>query len=404
VDAGNTSGFCKGTEQDPSCLVAIYTGHQPELQTQNIAFSNDRGRTWTKYSGNPVIDLGMKDFRDPKVIWHQASRQWILVAALPKERKVRFFRSANLREWTALSDFGPAGAPEGIWECPDLFPLPVPGSPSQTRWVLVVSVNPGAPAGGSGTQYFIGSFDGKQFQNDNPASTVLWADYGADFYASQSWFGLPDSRRVWIGWHSNWQYANKEPVSPWRGAQSVPRVLSLRRFPEGIRMLQQPVEELQVLRGRPFRADHVSIEEAARRLRQSALSAETLELRAELELGTAQEAGFHLRTGNKEETIVSIRSNPLTLALDRTRSGNVSFDPRFSGLHSVRLRVVNPITLHILIDRSSIEVFANDGESVLTDRIYPSAASTGISLYSTNTGAWMRKLEVWPLQSSMAAR
>src|SRR5881296_1302615 len=225
VDWKNSSGF--GEHGKPP-LVAIYTGHHTTkpLQNQHLAYSNDRGRTWTKYSGNPVLDIGEKDFRDPKVIWHERSERWVMTVSWPVQRKVRFYSSPDLKTWTHLSDFGPAGSIRGIWECPDLFPLPVEGSARGGKWVLIVNVGSGAPAGGSGCQYFIGDFDGTRFTldipeflADTPARSVeeppLWADYGRDFYAAVSWSDIPknDGRRLWIGWMSNWEYANDVPTA-----------------------------------------------------------------------------------------------------------------------------------------------------------------------------------------------
>ena len=217
VDASNTSGLC-GTA-GASCLIAIYTGHAEKRQTQNLAFSRDRGRTWTKFPGNPVLNLSRRDHRDPKVFWHEPSKRWVMVSVLAGERKVRFFSSSDLKRWEMLSDFGPAGATGGAWECPDLFPLPVDGDPENVRWVLDVDLNPGGRVGGSGARSFTGTFDGTRFVNDNPDSLTLWVDYGKDFYASQSYENIPasDGRRLWIGWMSNWASADIEPTSPWRG-------------------------------------------------------------------------------------------------------------------------------------------------------------------------------------------
>jgi sucrose-6-phosphate hydrolase SacC (GH32 family) len=161
VDWKNTSGF--GEDGRPP-LVAIYTGHYTSkpLQNQHIAYSNDRGRTWTKYAGNPVLDIGEKDFRDPKVFWHEPTQRWVMIVAWPPQRKTRFYTSPDLKRWTHLSDFGPAGSTNGIWECPDMFPLKVEGQRNQTKWVLIVNVGSGAPAGGSGCQYFVGDFDGRR--------------------------------------------------------------------------------------------------------------------------------------------------------------------------------------------------------------------------------------------------
>ena len=165
VNWKNTSGF--GQNGKPP-IVAIYTGYNTSnnLQYQCVAYSNDKGRTWTKYSGNPVININSKDFRDPKVHWYEPAKCWLMVVALSDQRKIRFYHSSDLKHWTSLSDFGPAGATDGAWECPDFFSLPVDGSADESEFVLVANVGGGAPAGQSGTQYFIGNFDGTNFTPD----------------------------------------------------------------------------------------------------------------------------------------------------------------------------------------------------------------------------------------------
>jgi hypothetical protein len=150
-----------------------YTGRSEKLQTQNLAYSNDKGRNWTKYTENPVIDLHLASFRDPKVFWYEPAHKWVMVTALGSQHKVKLFGSTDLKHWIALSDFGPAGATGGAWECHDLFSLPVDGDASQTMRVLSVNLNPGGVAGGSGNQYFIGSFDGTNFSSNVPAGQIL---------------------------------------------------------------------------------------------------------------------------------------------------------------------------------------------------------------------------------------
>ncbi len=405
VDWHNSSGFCRTSDpQDRSCLVAIYTGYTGKEQNQNAAYSNDRGRTWTKYPGNPVIDLHLADFRDPKVFWHKAGRKWVMVTVLSPQHKVRFFGSTDLKHWTALSDFGPAGAVGGVWECPDLFELPVEGDPGHTRWVLSVNVNPGGAAGGAADQYFIGKFDGTRFTNENPDEQVLWADYGKDFYASTSFSDVPpsDGRRIWMGWLDNWEYAAHVPTSPWRGAQSIPRVVKLRRFPRGIRLLQEPVAELQALRGR-----HVAIEDqstgAANRLLESrGVRGETLEIVAEIQPGQATEFGLRVRKGASEETVVGVDPGKSQLFIDRNRSGDTSFDPKFPGRHMAPMCLASgqPIKLHIFVDRSSAEVFGNDGKPVISDRIFPSRTSQGVEFYSKGGETRVVKLDIWNLKSA----
>ncbi|OLZ74394.1 glycosyl hydrolase family 32 [Streptomyces sp. IMTB 2501] len=186
VDWNNTTGF--GSKQNPP-MVAIYTSYSKSTgtQAQSLAYSTDRGRTWTKYQGNPVIDIGSKDFRDPKVQWYAPTRSWLMTVSLSAEHKVRFYSSRNLKDWELLSEFGPAGATGGVWECPDLFPLAVDGDKKHIKWVLVVNINPGGITGGSGAQYFIGDFDGRKFTADDndtytpPAGQVVQGFEGPDY-------------------------------------------------------------------------------------------------------------------------------------------------------------------------------------------------------------------------------
>src|SRR3954453_15575613 len=252
VDRGNSSGFCNGGKP---CLVAIYTGHTPKserrpaLQTQNLAFSNDHGRTWTKYSGNPVLNLNMSDFRDPDVFWSESGKRWIMAVSLPDDHQVRFYGSTNLKKWERLSEFGPAGATSGQWECPNLFELPVDGDARKSRWVLKVGLNPGGLQGGSGEQYFVGHFDGVRFVNENPPSLSLPSDYGKDCYCALTFNGLPKSQKpVIVGWMNNWQYADKLPTNPWRGQMTTPREVALKTFPGGVRLVQEPIRALADLR------------------------------------------------------------------------------------------------------------------------------------------------------------
>ncbi len=222
VDFNNTSGF--GSIDNPP-LVAIYTVHQNDEsnQSQHIAFSVDEGLTWTKYANNPVLDLGMKDFRDPKVSWNTFTNSWLMTVAKPQEYKIAFFSSPDLKNWEHLSDFGPLGATGGIWECPDLFSLTAPSG--EVKWVLLVSLNPGGIAGGSGTQYFIGDWDGKTFSTNQ--ATTKWIDYGRDNYAGVTFHNAPDNRKIFLAWMSNWDYAAKLPSPIWRGSMTAPRDLTL---------------------------------------------------------------------------------------------------------------------------------------------------------------------------------
>jgi fructan beta-fructosidase len=394
--------LCKNPDpSDHSCLIAIYAAdyHQKREKT-HIAYSNDRGRTWTNYAGNPAIDVDAPDFRDPKVFWYEPQKKWVLVAVLADRRKALFFSSTDLKTWMKMSEFGPAGDDSGQWECPDLLELPVEGT-KETRSVLIINRNPGAPAGGTGVRYLIGQFDGTTFTEQESAGRKLWADYGKDFYATNSFNDMPkgDERRIWMGWTSNWLYAKDEPTVLWRGAQSIPRTLGLRKVNGEMLMVQEPVRELQGLRGKPFHVKGVSAGYATAKLTRARVKGECYEIEAELEPGARGEIGLRLRTSQGVGTVVGIVPATGSLFVDRTESGEVGFSRDFSGRFSTRLSDTKRVKLHIFVDRSSVEVFANDGEKVMTDRIYPPPGSTGIEVYATGGAGTVVSLTVWPLKS-----
>lgn len=225
IDYTNSAGF--GSTDNPA-MIAVYTEHKNDKskQSQCLAFSLDNGRTFTKYEGNPVLDIDSPDFRDPKVQW--IDNQWLMTIARPDLHQISFFTSSNLKEWRHLSDFGPAAEVGGCWECPDLFQL-------GDKWVLIVSLNPGGYQIGSGTQYFLGQWNGKEFIADD--LRTKWLDYGRDNYAGITFANAPESRRIFIGWMSNWEYAHSFPTQPWRGAMTLPRELSLKN---GV-LTQEPI-------------------------------------------------------------------------------------------------------------------------------------------------------------------
>lgn len=390
VDRENSSGF--GLEGSTP-LVAIYTAHQPGNQSQALAFSNDRGRSWTKYADNPVIDIGHADFRDPKVFWHPPSDKWIMVVALANERRVQFYASVDLKQWQLLSEFGPWGAePVPNWECPDLFLSPVEGSDS-SRWVLLISVGSGAVAGGSGSQYFVGDFDGQRFIPDTERNVVQWVDYGADFYAAHRWVNLPatenvfqietrsQSRPIWIGWMNNWQ-TNLLPTARWRGEMSLPREVSLRQHAGGYRLIQRPIEQIATLRSKHTQTNIVELQAEQRMEPFQNFSGVSYELDCSLRLNPESIAGIAVRTGNEQETLVEYDVASRSLSIDRRRSGEVDFHPAFGARHSAPLIVEGEsLELRIFVDTTSIEVFAEDGQVVFTERIFPEPSSNGLEVF-----------------------
>ncbi|MEU9670314.1 GH32 C-terminal domain-containing protein [Streptomyces bobili] len=730
VDRDNTTGF--GTKKNPP-MVAVYTSHDKDtgVQAQSLAYSTDRGRTWTKYQGNPVIDIASKDFRDPKVQWYAPTRSWLMTVSLSAEHKVRFYSSKNLKDWTQLSEFGPSGATGGVWECPDLFPLAVDGDPDNIKWVLVVNINPGGIAGGSAAQYFVGDFDGETFtaedkgtytppagtvvqdfegtdfgswtstgtafgqspaagtvqgqgtvdgfdgkglansfhsgdgatgtltspsftvdsgylnfkvgggrhphmagtvmeQGPPPAGTVLadfeggtygdwtttgdafgtapatgtlpgqqevsgfqgsglvnsflngdsttgtltspeftidraylnllvggghhpvgsdnptavellvggqvvrsttgqdgealnwaswdvkdlagkqaqikivddnsggwghlnvdhimlsdtraqpvsqetsvnlvvdgrvvrsatgsnsetldwasfdmrpyagkeariqlvdmntagwghlladrftaaetpaksvvqradWADYGKDYYAAVSWENAPGGKRYMIGWMNNWDYGGAVPTSPWRGAQSIPREMSLRTVDGRIRLISRPVNSVASLRQPyPVSASGITVRNTSKALADPAARGKALDIEATFSLKDADRFGLKVRTGaGGEETVIGYDTTTQELYVDRTRSGAVDFNSTFPGVQTAPLRAENgKVKLRILVDWSSVEVFGGNGEAAITDQIFPDPASQGVEVFAENGSAKLDRAVIWHLDSA----
>jgi fructan beta-fructosidase len=386
IDFKNTSGL--GAHENPP-MVAIFTQHLMEgeksgrhdFQTQGIAYSLDKGRTWKMYDKNPVIkNPGKHDFRDPKVFWHEASHQWVVILAVKDH--VELYGSPDLKAWKHLSDFGNAiGAHGGVWECPDLFEIEVAGTGNK-KWVMLVSMNPGAANGGSGTQYFIGQFDGKSFHPDTENSH--WLDYGKDNYAGVTWSNTSEAegRKLFIGWMSNWQYATVVPTTAWRSAMTVPRRLTLVETEAGLRVASQPVDEFKILR-----KDTVVYIDF---LKASQIESENLKLNEggqEIDvhvLQTSSENGFELTLSNQSGEQLGIGLDGAThqFYMDRTHSGT-AFSKDFVGKHiGIRSSSSKDIQLTLLIDASSVELFADNGTLVMTDLFFPSSPFTLLKIKS----------------------
>ena len=393
IDWQNTAGF--GRE----AMVAIFTHYKDGHQSQSLAYSNDQGITWMKCAGNPILlSPRDSDFRDPKVFWHRDG--WVM--SLAAGNTVLFYVSTDLIHWDSGGSFGAHGSTCGVWETPDLFQLTVSNS-AETRWVLTVSVGDGHPAGGSGTQYFIGHFDGKTFRSENAKETVLWADFGADYYAPQSWNEEPNGRRLMIGWMNNWQYANVLPTSGWRGAFSLIRELSLKRTAEGLRLIHQPISEIKSLRNEKHhwhnkRLTHgghlpANIEESA------------LEILAEFQLtDTIDQLGFHVCVGEDQRTTIGYSAKEKKVFVDRTHSGLGNFHDGFARIHSTALHCTDHLLrFHIFVDQCSVEVFTNDGLVVITDCIFPFHESTKLELFVEGDEVLINVLDVFQLSPAQYA-
>ncbi|CAG8999625.1 MAG: hypothetical protein CENE_01604 [Candidatus Celerinatantimonas neptuna] len=598
VDARNTSGF--GTKDNPP-MVAMYTSNYPQaitlyngkkilagMQAQSIAYSLDKGRTWIQYANNPVIEKPpafpinyeseYKNFRDPKMFWSGKYNKWIMVAVLAKQHKALFYESHDLVNWHFMSEFGPMNAANGLWECPDLFELPIDGHLAHKKWVLIININPGGPAGGSGSQYFIGDFDGTRFvadkesqydntppfgnlienfegsydsiawtatgdfpgqylaygnqtgqqgvknyqgnkilntytavpgsdsangsdtptgtitspsftiqkkyidfmigggnhahnpaqsvstetsinllihnkvvrsstgtntetmswrswnvaaflgkraqiqvidqntgswghilldhiiQSDAPKITANWSDFGSDFYAASSWNNVPNDKRLWVGWMSNWSYAGNIPTSPWRGTQTFIRELELQKINGRIRLTQVPVHAFNQLRRQMLfhhqRAIMINSDDTL--LSNHQIKAKVFEIQATLNPAGADNIGFKIRTnGQGQITRVGYDALAGTVYIDRTHSGDSSFSTTFATRHNapVTLEKDGKLNLRIIVDTSSVSVFADKGEVVLTDQIFPDPSSTGMDMFSEGGSASIEGLTIWKLNS-----
>ncbi|MGI4738675.1 MAG: glycoside hydrolase family 32 protein [Janthinobacterium lividum] len=379
VDKNTTSGFGKNGQVP---LVAIFTHHDPKRektdpahsQNQSLAYSLDAGKTWTKYAGNPVLKSpGIVDFRDPKVTWNEQTKQWLMTLAT-KDR-ITFYSSPNFKTWTKESEFGAQlGAHGGVWECPDLFPLVLNG---KTYWVLIVNLNPGGPNGGSATQYFVGSFDGHTFKPLN--DKTKWADYGPDEYAGVT-FANTGPRRIFLGWMSNWEYANQVPTSPWRSAMTIPRELGLRQEGGEIYLTSTPARELNKLAAAPTTLQNVAVKAPVdlRRLRVPSG-------KFRLNLKTSQLASFELVLSNAagEELVLGFDKAKNEYFIDRRKAGQTSFSPKFAGRHvAPRLATTAGADLTLYVDAASVELFADGGLTAMTEIFFPSQPLTNLRLRS----------------------
>jgi sucrose-6-phosphate hydrolase SacC (GH32 family) len=367
-DSANTSGLGTGPTGP---LVALWTSFDPATrgQAQCLAHSTDNGRTWTPYAGNPVLDVGSASFRDPKVFRHGDG--WAMVLVLADRQTVELYRSPDLLTWTHHSSFGPAGHVDADWECPDLLRVPVEGT-SATADVLLVSVSDGAPAGGSGMQYFVGELGDDGFASTQPAR---WLDHGADFYAAISYSGDAGPEPVVQAWMSNWRYAEQVPARDFRGSMTLARRLVLRRRGDELVLVQRPVV-------RPGRELHVADLEVTGTLALP-VSARTCRVVAEIDPGTAGRAGLHLRVGPGERTTVWVDRAAGTVGVDRTAAGTVEVHPDFPAVHVAPLPPgAGPVRLEVVVDVASVEVFVGDGEVVLTDQVFPDPDSTGIEVFA----------------------
>lgn len=396
LDKNNTSGFGVNGEAP---LVAIFTADQPtqKKESQFIAYSNNGGLTYQLYAHNPVIDLNKRDFRDPNVFWHAPSKQWIMTVAMVNEHMIRIYGSKNLKDWTKLSDFGPAGYTKHGWECPSLIPLTVDNNPAKTKWVLFLS---SGGEHGPLMQYFVGDFDGINFKNTDANNEVLTVDYGDAFYAAIAWRDAPGNKKILLGWLQN----GRPETYPWKGQMSIPRDLSLKTTANGLRLFQSPaaiVSSSLIKHTKNGTLSRKNISVNNKRIELSNhhhFNSNANWIDAEFQLNKAKKVGFNIteKKGTPKKVVIGYDVAKQELYVDCTDSekGNKSAE---NIIQTAPMKPFNgTIKIRILLDKSSLEVFGNGGEKVISTMIYPDSDATGLSAFSEGNSL-IKSLKIWDL-------
>ena len=373
LDQRNASGVGFGANGAPPVL-AFYTAHYPAgvrtdscLQRQHMAFSQDGASTWTHLETNPVLDLALPDFRDPKVFWHAPSEHWIMVVAFAAARQVGIFRSKNLRHWTETSRFGPVGEHAGQWECPELFEVPMDGG-GAGRWILKVDVDRNVNGPISGGQYFVGSFDGEAFRLD-PGSGHGLVDFGPDFYASQAFSHLPSSSKgpVWLGWCSNHYLGARYPTGRWQGCMSLPRELFLYEGPQGMRLGQRPVEQWDELVLDESAFGECTVDPSRSRLLDRVPAEGCYDVRFQVDARRGR-CGLRL-VGLEGAIFVGLDADEPVVVVDLSESG-AELPSEYHRVHRTGSIGRRATSLRVVWDATTLEVFVNGGRMVLTCRVF----------------------------------
>ena len=353
VDSANTAGFGK------NAIVAMYTS-AAESQTQSLAYSTDGGKTFTKYSDNPTLTAKEPDFRDPKMIWNEATNEWNLVMATGQ--KMNFYSSKDLKNWKYESSFGEGyGCHKGVWECPDLIQM------ANGKWVLFCNINPGGPFGGSATQYFVGQWDGHQFTCESKPEVTKWMDYGKDHYATVTFSNAPDGRHVALPWMSNWQYAAVVPTKQYRSGNGIPRDLGI--FTDG-------------------NEDYLSVKPSPEIMKAFSKKAQSLGDACMVEVsGLRRNATIELSNGKGERVVMRYDAAENSFSVDRMKSGQTDFSDVFASVttaptHGKVSRVL------IFIDKSSVEVFDADGKFALTNLVFPTKPYDRLTVKGGKSKIW----------------
>ena len=416
IDKNNSAGYGK------DAMIAFYTSASDEHgQIQCMAYSTDNGRTYTKYEKNPILTPfdGLKDFRDPKVFWYEPAQKWYMIVSADKN--MRFYSSTDLKNWEYLSQFGEGyGVQPNQFECPDFIQLPVDGDKNKMKWVMIVNINPGCPFGGSATEYFVGDFDGKEFHCDTDKSVTKWLDFGKDHYATVCFSNLGE-RVVAVHWMSTWKYANVPPIRKYRGANALPRELSLYTKDGEIYMAANAVKETEGLRkGTAYVNDFVMTDEHL--VSPLATGQEgACELEMDITPNKAQTVGFQLMNDKGEKTDIYLDLKAGRLVMDRTQSGLVAFGEKsephaketddhrktesVNCVNDFALGTWAPLSLcegktyhlNVFVDKCSVEIFVDGGRIAMTNLVFPTVPYNALRFYTQGGEAEVKNLKVHQL-------
>ncbi len=404
IDTHNVSGL------GVNSFINFHTLTGKHDQRIGASSSTDARNNFTDFhllKTNPILSpqpAPAEDFRDPQVIWDGQTNSWIMIVTLGDSHRLQFFRSTDLLHWgdRPISTFGPDGDTSAAWECPDLFRLPVDGDPAHSQWVLTVGVSPNR------TRYFIGSFDGTTFTNLYPG-TILTVDWGPDFYAARTWreYDGPQTATPILGWIGNWRYSRHAPSQLTYGGEglsSIPRNLALRTYPEGIRLVQTPIPALEQLRETRVSVTDVAISgtHSITDLVPFQPRNNSYEIDATFAGRSTSPFGFHLLMDSSHTHQLTVQYDPSrsTLSVDRTTSSDATLNSYFTApIPPVPVETVNgQLRLHIFVDMSSIEIFANDGKVVMTLLTYPGENQHGIEVFS-GSPIKLARFSAWTLSS-----
>ena len=393
VDRDNTAGFGR------DAIVGFYTSAKSspwgDVQMQSLVYSTDGGKTFTKYAGNPILTSTERDFRDPKVFWYAPGKHWVMTLAVGQE--MQFFSSTNLKDWRYESSFGlKHGSHGGVWECPDLIELPVEGT-NEKRWVLICNINPGGPFGGSATQYFVGTFDGKKFTNEFPTKTK-WMDYGKDHYATVTFSNAPDGRCIALGWMSNWQYAAQVPTKQYRSANTIARDLSLFRKDGDLLLKSAPSKEIEAAREEKKSVPQFRVGDAYSIDNLLDGNDGAYEIELEIRNNGAEKLAFTLQNGKGESVVMYYDAATRQFVMDRTNSGETSFSRDFPAMTVSPATGGDDFRLRLFVDRSSIEAFVDGGKYVMTNIVFPSEPYNSMKFESVRGSFTVKKMEIYKLK------